>query len=207
MTEGFSRSRVLPKIIVSLWLASIMLIMSACSLGGNTAQTKISISKDGRVSVSIVESFDKTYYDKDELQQQILTEVAGYNRAAGNGNVAVEKIEVEDGMATVVMTYAKAADYAAFNNSVFFVGSAKEAQEAGYELNTVLSGTKDENETIGMSDMFAMTDYQMLITDIGEPVELAGKAAYISNNVNISKNRKTVTLAENSQGPIYVIFR
>ncbi len=207
MVKFFPRNGVLPKKIAGLWLVAVMFTMTACTLDENADRTQISVEKDGVINVKIVENFDRSYYDIGELQQQILTEAASYNRKMRNDNITVEKIEAKDAVATVIMDYVTAEDYAAFNHCVFFVGSAKEAQDAGYNLDVVLSGTNDRQETVGMSDILALEDCKVLITDCTEPVALHGKAVYISDHVTASKNRKTVTLAENSQELAYVIFR
>lgn len=181
------------------------LTLTACSMGEEESQ--VSVLKDGTVDSVIVEGFDKSYYDKDELQQMILEEVSTYNRNAGSGVISVEKVSVEDGEAKVRMTYACADDYAAFNDGIFFIGSVQEAQEAGYDLNKVLSSTTDNLATVGMSDMLAMKDVNILITDMKTQVVLNGKAAYISGNVTVDKKLKTVFFDETSEGLAYILYK
>ena len=89
-----------------------MLALASCGFGSEGETTTISIEKDGIVRSHIEESFAQSYYDKDELQQMILREAADYNREAGSGCVTVEKVEVENQIATVEMTYQKALDFA-----------------------------------------------------------------------------------------------
>lgn len=187
-----------------LLLAISIMTITACSM--KNEESTVSILKDGRIDSQIIENFEKPYYDQDELQQRILQEVASYNRMAGEGAISVEKVDADNGIVRVKMTYAKASDYAAFNNGVFFVGSIEEAREAGYDLNKVLSSTKDSLVTVGMSDMLAMTDVQILITDMKEPVTLNGKAAYISNNVTVNEKLKTVIFDQESKELSYIIY-
>lgn len=183
------------------------LMLAACT--GNEAEegTSVTINKDGAVSSHIVSEFDKSYYDRDELQQRILQEVASYNQTNGTDHISVEKIEVKDNMAVVEMTYVEAADYAAFNSGVFFMGNAFGAQAEGYNINKVLSGVEDPMDTVGMSDILAMTDYTLLITDMKDPVSLSGKAAYISDNVTVGKNLKTVSFDEESEELAYILYK
>ena len=207
MARVFSSKRILLKIIISLYLLFILAGNVACSSGSRMAQTEITMQKDGGVSIRLVESFDKPYYDAEELRQSILTKVASYNRNVGSGNISVEKIEVENQIAEVIMSYETAEDYAQFNKEVYFVGSATKAQEVGYDLNTVLSGAEDTTETIGMSDMLNMEDYQILITDSKIPIIINGKAEYLSDNVSVSKNKKVITVAADSDALAYIMFR
>ena len=197
----FSHKVIWPFIIAGTFM------LAACA--GNEAEdgTAVTINKDGKIRYRIVSSFDKSYYDEDELQQRILREVASYNQTGGTDHVTVEKIEVKDNVAIVEMTYVEAADYAAFNGDIFFIGNAFKAQAEGYDLNKVLSGVENSMETVGMSDILAMTDYTLLITDIKDSVSLSGKAAYISDNVTVSRNLKTVSFDEESEELAYILYK
>lgn len=185
-------------------LTAVILTLTACSMKEESGTVLL---KDGTVDSVIVENFDKSYYDKDELQQAILEEAASYNRTMGREAVSVNKIVVEDGRVTVKMSYACSDDYGAFNNGIFFDGSIQDAQAAGYDLNKVFSSVTDELATVGMSDVLAMTDMKILITDMKEPVNLNGKAAYISQNVTVDKKLKTVSFDESSEGLAYIIYK
>ncbi len=185
-----------------------MLTMVSCgSMKSGADGTSVSLDKNGTVQSNIRESFEESYYDEDELLQMILTQAASYNRKAGSGSIAVEKVEVKDGVAEVQMTYAKAKDYASFNKMVFFVGNAKEADQEGYELNVVLSGVKNPQETVGKGDILAMEDEMLLITDAADTIKLDGKALYVSENVTVSGNGKTVCRSLDSEGLAYIIFK
>ena len=190
-----------------LLLAAGMIFLTACAEGGGEEESSVTILKDGKLKSLIVESFDKSYYDQDELQQKILREAADYNNEAGEGTVSVEKVAAQDGVVRVEMTYADASSYASFNDGIFFRGSAGEAQDAGYDLNRVLSSAKDLKETVGMSDILAMTEMRLLITDRKEPVTLSGKAAYISDNVTMDKKLKTAFFEEESGELAYILFK
>ena len=186
-------------------LLAVMQTLTACS--GAEEDSSVSISNDGAVKTAIVEDFDKSYYDKDELQQMILEEVASYNRSSGQGAVTVDKVSVEEGIARVRMTYASSEDYAAFNDGIFFVGTVSEAQQAGYDLNKVLISVSDSLDTVGMSDMLAMKDVKILITDMKETISLDGRALYISSNVTTDKKCKTVSTSEASEEMAYIIYK
>lgn len=196
------KRRIVKAAALSLFLGLLML--SGCGAG---QVSHVTLEKDGTVSALIVENFDKSYYDKEELQQMILEEAASYNRSAGTAAISVDKVSVEDGVAKVKLTYETAADYAAFNDGVFFTGSVQEAEEEGYDLNKVLSSTTDLLATVGRADLLAMTDASILITDMKDPVELCGKAVYISGSVTTDKKLKTVYFEETWEGLSYVLYK
>jgi len=207
MKKIFSPKRIIQKIIAGLWITTMMFALIGCNQSGEMPRTEISILKDGSVSIFIAEPFEASYYDEEELQQSILMEAASYNRVAGSGNITVEKIEVANQVANVIMKYAKASDYAAFNDCVFFIGSAAQAQDEGYDIDKVFSAVSDEQKTIGISDMLAMEDYKILITDSEYQINLYNKAGYISDNVVVSKSGKTIIRNDESDELIYILFQ
>ena len=189
--------------VLSLFLGTLAL--TACN--AVEGESSVSLLKDGAVKATIVEDFDKSYYDKDELQQMILEEVVSYNRQLGEDAVSVDKVSVENGVARVEMTYADSESYAAFNDGVFFLGPVSEAQKAGYDLNKVFISSSDQLVTAGMSDILEMSDAKILITDMKEPVVLDGKAVYVSSNVETDKKCKTVSFDETSDEMAYIIYK
>lgn len=201
-------NQLVSRMIISVFVLTVMFTMVSCNgIGSEREGTSVTIGKDGTVKSNIEESFNESYYDKEELQQMILTQAATYNRNTGSGSITVEKVDVKDGVAVVQMTYADAGDYASFNKAIFFAGEAQKAGDEGYELNVVLSGVKDPQETVGKADILAMKDVTLLITDIIDPIQLNGKALYVSDNVTVSGNAKTVCRMEDSEGLAYIIFK
>ncbi len=185
-----------------------MLGMASCgSKVEGASESVLTIEKDGTVRANLVEDFMEGYYDKEELQQAILEQAASYNRNAGSGSITVEKVEAKEDSVMVQMTYAGVQDYASFNHAVFFVGTAKEALEAGFDLNVVLSGVKDTSETVGESDILAMEKSMILITNINDGITVNGKALYISDNVMAAPNAKTIWYSGDENGLAYVIYQ
>lgn len=197
--------RKMAKAMPAALLAAGTLLLASCSgpQGGGEG-SNVSIQKDGTVLSHIEESFAQDYYDLEELQQAILTEAADFNKAAGDDKISVEKIEANEGVVTVRMTYGEPLDYAAYNHVLFYAGAAADVPE-GYELNVVLSGVKDDSQTVGKSDILSMEGYKLLIMDIPEPVYLDGKAEYVSGNVAVSPNRKCAQVE--GEGTGYVLYK
>lgn len=204
LNSYFSQKHKLAKSAVLLLILGT-LSLSACV--GSKEESSISLLEDGAVKATIVEDFDKSYYDKDELQQMVLEEVVSYNRSFGEGVISVDKVSVEDGIARVEMTYADSTAYAAFNGGAFFLGSVTDAQEAGYDLNKVFVSATDQLVTAGMTDILEMRDARILITDMKDPVVLDGKAVYVSGNVKTDKKCKTVSFDEASEEMAYIIYK
>lgn len=191
----------------TLIFAGMLGIVSCGNKVEGMSESLLTIEKDGTVRAEIVENFMEGYYDKDELQQTILEQAATYNRNAGSGSITVEKVESKDEMIIVQMTYAGTDDYASFNNAVFFAGTAMEAKEAGYDLNVVLSGVKDTQETVGESDILGMDNGRVLITNINDGIALDGKALYVSDNVITAPNAKSIWYTGGEDGLAYIVYQ
>ncbi len=200
--------KMLKKMIISVLTFSVMLVFSACGgEDGDESGTFLSLAKDGTIRSHIEESFEESYYDKEELEQAVLEQAADYNNRTGTESIAVKKVEVKDGLAQVTLTYAGVRDYAAFNQVLFFAGTAGDAQSAGYDLDVVLSGVKDSGETLGKADILALKEEKLLVTDINETVKLDGKALYISDNVTVSSGGKIVKRSEDGNKMMYVVYK
>lgn len=196
------------QIKIIMCLLAVCLFFSACSgQAQKKGATYVLLTRDGEVKSYISESFEQNYYDGEELQQVILSRVAAYNRMADAGSIAVDKVKVKGNRAIVEMTYRKPADYAEFNRNVFFAGTPKEAQEAGYQTNVVLSSVRDSLETIGQADILGMENVKLLITDVREPIRLSGKALYIGEQTAVLDNDKTVGYKEDGTGMLYVVYQ
>ena len=200
--------KILKKMMISVLTFSIMLVFSACGdKAGDESGTFLSLKKDGTIRSQIEESFEESYYDRDELEQAVLEQVAEYNSRTGTESIAVEKVEVKDGIAQVGLTYTGARDYAAFNQAFLFAGSAGDAENADCNLDVVLSSVKDPGETIGKADILALKDEKLLVTDISEAVVLDGKALYTSDNVTVSSGGKTIKRTDDESKMIYVVYK
>lgn len=194
-------------IVVALIFAGMLGIVSCGGKVEGVSESILTIARDGKIRAEIVENFIEGYYDKDELQQTILEQAASYNRNAGSGSITVEKVEMQEDKVVVQMTYAGTQDYASFNHAVFFTGTAKEAKDAGYNLNVVLSGVKDAKETIGEPDMLGMEKGRLLITNINDGIALDGKALYVSDNVITAPNARTIWYTGDENGLAYIVYQ
>ena len=110
-----------------------LLLFSGCS-GGVPDQDTISVDKRGRETSTIVEDFDKDFYDADELEAEIEEELADYNRNFAADHIRIESFEVKDGVATLQLVFDESQYYADYTGMTLFVGTRSEAEEEGYDL-------------------------------------------------------------------------
>ena len=185
---------------------------AACSNeSGSIEGSCISVSEDGTISDCIRESFDKDYYDQQELQTQVLQAVANYNSRVGEERISVEKVQINGDVTDVKMEFRSYQDYADFNREIFFIGTPLEAQAAGFDLNQVYVGAEDDSKTMGEAQLLATTGVKVLITDTDQTIQLYDKILYVSDHVRVGEKSKSFQIVtdENNQisKEVCVIFK
>lgn len=198
--------------------ALVVFGLAACSSTDDIRESVISVKKDGAVSHVIRENFDESYFDLEELRNQVLGAVVSYNSLKGEEKVTVTRVQLMDegaadggSVTDVEMEYQSAEDYAEFNRETFFVGTPEQAQTAGFDLNRVYVGAGDDTQTIGMSELLGTDGVQLLITDTQQMIVSEKKLLYASENTEIMENgkafrKKTDAEAQNTDH-IYVIVK
>lgn len=202
-----------------LLAALTIILLAGC---GKTAveTTTIAIQKDGSIEHTIVEEFGETSVDA--LQSMMAEKVAAYNNGNGDeGEVTIDAVEMEDGMAKVVMTYPDAEAFDGFMNmdvaevdpglrAPFFYGTVEEAFTEGFDLEITLRGVEKEETLQGKNDLLVRGDNMLIIYDnemnLGEPVQISleKKPIYISDNVTVVE-KKLVEIS-GADGPAYILL-
>lgn len=184
-----------------------VLTLSGCNEESNDsfAETTISIDKKGRISQQIVESFDKDYYDVNELKQEFEGAISSYNQSADTAEaIKLKDIHVEDGSVYVSLDYASAKDYSELQKEQLFVGTINDAYNAGYMMSVTLKGTQ-EGDKIGKVEIMGMSDKHIII--LSEPVRVHAYSniKYVSANVDVISETDARVSSE-SGGLAYIIL-
>lgn len=190
------------KRIASLLLAVIctMALLTGCEKEQvyiPVTTNTIEALQDGRVIGYIVEDFDKDYYDINELEDMVRTEIDAYNdekknlsTEAGRTLVIVDKVYMaEDGSkkAVVALNFQNAAVYADYMEQELFYGTVAEAVANGYELDKKLANVKG-------GDVFAGEQIQknseklVLILKDTVTVRTEGTVQYLSANARLTED-------------------
>lgn len=186
-----------------------------CFLGGCAGKEKalatdtdtIILKEKGSIVGYITGEFDESRYSYEQLQALMDSEIASYCTQTAEGAVVLDKSELtEEGILTVVMTYRSAEDYSAFNQEIFFYGTIEEAVLAGYDLRTLtMRDASDAEITVGRTELEAMPDSYILITE--DPSNIRGyqKVAYIGLNDTLVNEHEVDT--DDGETMHYVIFK
>lgn len=169
------------------------------------SETTIEISKNGEIHNTLVGSFDKDYYNKDELKQLIEQEIAKYQSITGeSGTVKLKEYSVEAGKVKAVVYYSSYEDYKKINNVELFHGTLAEAIEEGINTNVTLV-SKATNERVLLKDAVGPNEK---IVVFSEPVKIKvyGKIVYASANVEMI-DEKQARMSSDSVGEAYIVIK
>ena len=169
------------------------------------AETTITVEKRGRVKESIVESFDKDYYNLDELTQEFTSSVEEYNEAIGGQEIKLRGIELKkDSKIYVDLEFTGPSDYENFVGEKLFVGTVGDAYDNGYTMDVVLKGV-DKGDKIDKLKIMSMSDRNIIIMSEHARVRTFKDIAYVSANVDVIDSNEARVLSE-SDGLAYLIL-
>ncbi len=174
----------------------------------NSGENGFYIKKDGTVLYAVSESFDKKYYDKDELKKAIEEEVKSYNEsnvASVSDSIKVEKIKVSRKKANMTLKFATIYDFDSYidkynkaEDEKFYVGAVAANP---YDISGDLVST-DKKKTIKAEDVEGM-NADIIVTDEKSKIQVDGDILYISEKCTVDK-KGIVTTADD--GISYVVY-
>ena len=176
-----------------------------------SGQSAIYIQKDGMVSYAVSESFDKDYYDKDELKKEIEAEIKAYNAssdASVDDAITLDSFSVSKKVATLSLDFTTTYDllnYMLNDNRVekdkFYIGTIDSNDDCKISGNFVEPGKKDK---IKAKTIKSMTDSNILIVDEQYKVQVEGNVLYTSDNCKIDDG--IVTTAKSDDELSYIVY-
>ena len=165
----------------------------------NILQLKNNLGRNGDITLYIVEWFDESLYDFNELCNMNQQEIDAYNN--GSNKVSVVKSELDKNMLTLVIKYTSDDAYYDMNNTVLFYGDCASAKKAGYNLTGKVSSVSDSN-VLSQKDWEGIADKKVIIVSESIDVVMPSKPLYVSEGVSV-KGNKNARIA--SDGLQYII--
>lgn len=191
-----------------LMIIAAACLMSGCGSVGKSAPegNSVCIQKNGEITQTIVEQFERNYYDVEELKAMMQDKIALFSDGAEN--IVCESVEETDGNIVVKMVYKSGTDYTDFNNRELFCGTVAQAYAQGYSLKNIQS----ENGTdIGDEEIAALSDNHILIIQTAAAEELRvnvyDKILYTSGNVTVSGKKDAVIPTGEEEALSYIVFQ
>ena len=183
--------------------------LTGCSIlaGFSPEVSGVSVSKNGRITEVVRESFDASYYNEEELQSQIESEISDYNSSHDDKSVKKKSLKVENGEAQLRMVYDSYQDYAQFNHVGFYVGDINGAIQAGYAFEgsflPVSDGKTADGSSIWGSSLMSGKNYKTIVVNEALLVDVPGTICYVSEGVKVTGKSEAVT--ENTD-TFYILY-
>lgn len=167
-------------------------------------ETTIFVDKKGKVSETIVENFDKEYYNVEELKSEMLAQIDEYNSTRNETAIKMTDVKLENNKVFVSIDFNSCTDYMNMLGEDLFYGTIDEAYDNGYKMDVTLKGTLD-GKKISKVEIMGMKDKHILIVSEHAKVVLKEKIAYVSANVDVLGEKEARVLSE-SGGLAYMIL-
>ena len=161
----------------------------------------ILVKRDGSLFVAIVEEFDKSYYNLEELNEFVSKEVNEYNNKVGSQEVTIEELGLKNGKAVMILEYTKIAHYSAFNNMPAAYFSA-DTENVALELPSQYVDTR-KNSVVDKNTAMKNNKNQVLV--LYEPYEIIveGDIRFYSDNATFLEESKVKSNSEDMTVVIY----
>lgn len=186
------------KKVMFVLLATLLLVgVTGCgknkiSISAEDVTTNtIVIKKDNTVQSSIVEDFDRDYYNKEELEEFIEKEVTDYNEKNGEDQIKMHSIHIKDKKASVVFNYHDIEDYSEFNEINAKLLTTKQALQEE-SISSVLEFVDAKNgDTVSRETAFSKENATVLVIQEPLDIRIDGTILYYSNVVKSDKILET----------------
>ncbi len=207
----------------AVFLALVLLLsaLTGCRSGRAFEPTgdSLYISDEGVISTAFIVDVDASYYTEDDMRSFCETEVSEYNASKGASAVAyqddaadnetlpvaIESFTYGD-QAQLILTYASADDYVAFNEadpdsatSIMYAEARNTVGMPEISLVSVEDGSRVAAGSVVGDDRLKIV---MIEGDVN--VQVQGRLVYTSENVTVTGEDTATTGAEGSS---YLIFR
>ena len=144
----------------------------------------VSVTEKGKVSLYLVEDFDKSYYHLSELETMIDAELEAFNQSHAGEEAAITKLslselEAEGHKVALLLEFRDASCYRDYTGTDLFYGTVSQAHSAGYDLGKDLSSAKD-GTILGMTELLEMGNDKILIVEGDFRIFGPGKVKYVS---------------------------
>lgn len=203
--------------LLLLAVAAVMLVVGCSKKDKEASESEskrnatLIIDEQNQIVITYTETFDKSYYNKEELESKVTEELSEFNKTTSNNSSAVlESLEVNEGKAVLKIRFADGETYTDYvkeyvkpdKEAELFVGTYKEAVSAGYTFSGKY--TSGEDLSAVTSKEFEETDNLMVVyTNEEHKILVPGDIMYFGDTVSLDKGLAITSGAKEN----YIIYK
>ena len=196
------------KVVLAILSMAMMFCLVGCNPMGDIELTPgdsgIYVEDDGAVEYGSCENFDKKYFNEDQLENDINTEVADFNKSkysSVDDACSIEKFKADSKEANLVLGFVTTYD---FKN--YMINYAGFEQDGFYnEILFLIGGAEGlSKKTVTAKEVKKMKDC-ILVTYTPFQVQVKGDIKYISTNCKINDD-DVVSTSKNKGELSYIVY-
>ena len=184
-----------------LLILSMTFLLSGCSQKFEPTESTIFVTSKGLVQSAVIESFDKSYYDFDELYKTVENEVKAYCLDKNEEAVTISSLVEENDSVALLMDYQTVEDYVEFNETLLFSGTFSEAAAAGY-LPEELYDMEGNSVEVDLESLGALN---VIVTEESVCLQTSSNIKYVSDNVTILDKKMAKAMEAGKTHPAFVL--
>ena len=186
-----------------LLILSMTFLLSGCSQKFEPTESTIFVTSKGLVQSAVIESFDKSYYDFDELYKTVENEVKAYCLDKNEEAVTISSLVEENDSVALLMDYQTVEDYVEFNETLLFSGTFSEAAAAGY-LPEELYDMEGNSVEVDLESLGALN---VIVTEESVCLQTSSNIKYVSDNVTILDKKMAKAMEAGKTHPAFVLYK
>ena len=186
-----------------LLILSMAFLLSGCSQKFEPTESTIFITSKGLVQSAVIEYFDKSYYDFDELYEAVEKEVKAYCLDKNEEAVTISSLVEENNSVALLMDYQTVEDYVEFNETLLFSGTFSEAAAAGY-LPEELYDMEGNSVEVDLESLGALN---VIVTEESVCLQTSSNIKYVSDNVTILDKKMAKAMEAGKTHPAFVLYK
>ena len=186
-----------------LLILSMTFLLSGCSQKFEPTESTIFVTSKGLVQSAVIESFDKSYYDFDELYKTVENEVKAYCLDKNEEAVTISSLVEENDSVALLMDYQTVEDFVEFNETLLFSGTFSEAAAAGY-LPEELYDMEGNSIEVDLEGLGALN---VIVTEESVCLQTSSNIKYVSDNVTILDKKMAKAFEAVKTHPAFVLYK
>ena len=166
--------------------AMLLMIPAGCAGIDQENKNLLQLKSDGRITQVIVDDVQNGVTGE-ELENYINEAITAYQDLGTGESISLETCRVKNGKVNITLLYSSVAAYSVFNQVKCFLGTVKEAYDAGYSFEREFTSVNGAD--IPYFTLPALcTDCMVLIVEENIQAELPGDLFITSDDVKVDEN-------------------